>query len=107
MHCDADQPSLLTMVVFYMEKWNNPTASRPVMVLTPSIDCVYDTPRVKWASSDRFCCWQEKCSVSLASTMACGQAPLNYREMAALMSSAMTFLSKVSDTTYGLLRVTA
>src|SRR6266849_863385 len=49
----------------------------------------------KWASNDRFCCWQDKCFVSLASTIVCGQGSSSFREMAALMSPAMTFESPV------------
>jgi hypothetical protein len=43
-----------------------------------------------------------RASYSLASTIACGQASSSYRKMAALMSPAMTFLSRISDTTYSL-----
>ncbi len=105
-HSDVAHPSLLTMTVSLFEKWSKPSPRSRAMVLTLSIDCVYDAPWVKWASNDRFCCWQDKCFVSLASTIACGQGSSSYREIAALMSPAMTFLSKMSDTTYGPLRVT-
>src|SRR5260370_39677080 len=106
MHSDVAHRSFLSMTVSLFEKWSKPSARSRAMVLKLSNDGVYDAPWVKWASNDRFCCWQDKCFVSLASTIACGQASSSYREMAALLAD-MTFPSKMSDTTYSPLGVTA
>jgi hypothetical protein len=44
-HSDVAHPSLLTRTVGLFEKWSTP--SPRAMALTPSIDCVQDTPRVQ------------------------------------------------------------
>jgi hypothetical protein len=43
-------------------------------VLTLKIDCVYDIPAGKWAYIRRSSGWQDKCFVSVASTISCGMA---------------------------------
>src|SRR6266705_7181126 len=62
------------------------------LALTLSIDCFYGIPAVKCALTESFLLLQDKCFAS--------------QRTRSLMSPAMTFLSKMSDTTYGLLRVT-
>src|SRR6202030_1645063 len=68
-------------------------ASQAWLALTLSIDCFYGIAAVKCALTDRSCHWQDKCFA--------------LQRARSLMSPAMTFLPKVSDTTYGPLRVTA
>lgn len=41
-------PFLPTMTVSLFEKWSKPSPRSRAMGLTLSIDCLYDTPGVKW-----------------------------------------------------------
>jgi hypothetical protein len=46
-HSDVAHPSLLTRTVGLFEKWSKPSPRSRAMALTPSIDCVQDTPWVQ------------------------------------------------------------